>query len=284
MHVLATVEYGRPPKWYQRRRVQWWIWAALWVTLSPIVIGGGWAAWSAAHEAWTIRHNRRLLAACERYIPPADQIVFEMKGGVIVKSVLAPPWAAWWSEAWGYPTVFLHGRRDMAPTQYLPRPQLVAVEITPHLMYTYDGRTILGRPLLCFQSSQVGGVTTSRSGGMPFGSTQLVILPEPGDHVRVFAGRISDIRPDSFNFELEYNGRRQTVEGELRGGLTLLKPTGGEMRNPPGWRHAVFWIPSGATAEQAANTRAVAASDGQRSATVWPWPTWWMAPRLLANP
>lgn len=284
MVAPPALEYAPRQKWYQRRRFQHWVWIALWVALAPFVIGGGCALWFMAHEAWTIRENRRLLAACERYAAPPDQVVFEMKGGTIVRSVLAPPWAAWWSDAWGYPTVFLHGRRDLSPTQFLPASQLIAVEITPHLMDTYDGRTVLDRPLLCFRSSQVWTVSTSRSSGMPSGSTQFVILPEPGDHVRVFAGRIDPSSPDAFTFDVEYNGQRQTVEGQLRGGLTLLRPAGGDTLSPEAWKHATFWVPDGATLAQAAKVSAVAASNGQPSLSAWPWPAWWVAPGKLPTP
>lgn len=284
MSASPGLDYAPPPKWYQRRRLQRWVWVALGVAIAPCLVGGGYVLWHVASDAWAVRENRRLFAACERYVAPPDRVVFEMKGRTIVRSLLAPPWAAWWSPEWGYPTVFLHGRRDRAPGPVLPTTQLLAVEITPHLMHTYDGRTVLDRPLLCFQSSGVWNVSKSRGSGMPSGSTQLVILPEPTDHVRVFAGQASQTRPDAFTFDVEYNGVRQTVEGVLRGGLTTLRPTVGETLSPEGWKYATFWVPAGGTPEQAAKARVVAASAGQPSIMAWPWPPWWVTPRSLSTP
>jgi hypothetical protein len=281
--TFANLDYAAPPKWYQKRRFQRWVWRAFAVALAPFLLFAAWMGSLWAHDAWITQHNRAMLASCKRYVPPRDQVVFEMKDGQITQSVLAAPWAAWWSPQWSYPTVFLHERDDFNPTRFVPPAGLVAVEISPHLMNTYDGRTVLDRPLLCFQSSQVRSVSTSRGSGMVVGSTLLVVLPEPTDHIRVFAGLPDPTSADRFTFDLEYNGRRQTVEGRLSGGVVKLRTMAGEALSPQAWAHATFWIPQGATATHAEKTRDVSGSAGQPGLMAWPWPAWWVTPAAISK-
>lgn len=275
---LQELQYGRPLKWHQKRRFQRWLWVLLFISLSPFVIASAWWVWVQTYDALLIRQNRRVLVACENYHAPEGQVVFEMKGGVVTRLVPAQPWVEYWSPARSNPTVFLHRLEDQAPTHFEPASQLVVLEIDPRLTGTYDGRTVLDRPVLCFEASQVSAVSKERSTSRVFGSTKLVILPEPSDHIRVFAGQPSSQEDGVFSFDVEYNGLRQTVRGKLRGGLVLLNSADGQMLRPPEWANAVFWIPRGAGRAQESQSRTTAASSGQPAPTAWPVPAWWTMP------
>jgi hypothetical protein len=84
--------------------------------------------------------------------------------------------------------------------------------------------------------------------------------------------------PSAFQFDVEYNGHRQSIRGRLRGNLVLMEPAAGEQTSGRAWAGTTFWIPLGATDAQAVQTRGVAASDGQPAPTTWPLPPWWRVP------
>jgi hypothetical protein len=257
-------------RWYDRRWFHRALWGAMVLCMAPFAAGLLYVAWGAAARAWNASRNRALLNQSMTYRAAADQVVFEMNAGTANVVLAAPPWARWWK--WPtrpYPTVFLHERHDAAPTFASPT-QLVAVELETQLRNTYDGRTILDRPLLVFEPWQVYPGNSPGSASQVFGSTKLVILPEPTDRVRVFAGQPDPSDASAFTFDVEYNGVRQSVRGRLSGNLVTLAPAAGTSLSPAAWRHATFWLPAGSTPEQAASTAAVAASAGQPSPMTWP--------------
>ena len=185
--------------------------------------------------------------------------------------VPAAPWVRWMAHHRFYPTAFLHGHSDTEGVTD-PAEQLVAVQVETQLRNTYDGRTILDRPLLAFESYVVGRVGASRHATFVYGSTKLVILPQPQDRVRVFAGQPDPADPTAFTIDVDYNGVRQTIRGRHADGVTTLTPAAGLTFAPHDWRHAVFWAPAGSTDAGVAAARTAADSPGQPSPTTWPPP------------
>lgn len=280
----APLHYANHPlRWFQRRRLQRWIWRAVAIVLAPVVSVAGVAAARWGRDAWVAHKNQVALAACEAYVPPLGQTVFEMQGQRITTLVTAPPWVNWWTPSKDYPTVFLHRLKDREPGKVFASTQLDVVEIDPRLLYSYDGRTILNRRLICFAPRQSATPWNRGSGpgpGTVFGSTHLVVLPQDVDTIKVYAARVAADDPTAFAFDVEYNAQRQTVRGYLKRNLVILEPQAGQTFTGAGWTPCLFWSPAGATPDQEKRTREAAASTGQPGVTVWPLPSWWAAPAM----
>src|SRR4051812_47122578 len=89
----ARLHYApQPPRWFQRRRVQRWIWRGAAGVLAPVIAVAAVAAIRWAHEAWLVHKNRAAVAVCEGYVPPVGQLVFEMSAQRVTALVTAPPW------------------------------------------------------------------------------------------------------------------------------------------------------------------------------------------------
>lgn len=281
----TELRYGLPPKWWQTRRFQRALWWALGIVLTPVLaVTLVWlVAW--VRDAYLTRQSQKLFDRCSTYVAPRGEPVFAMEAGEITRWVSPEPWGEWWPPSQSSPTVFLHGRRDRAPSHWWEPDRLVVLEVMPYLSHTYDGRSLFDERVLCLRAGQVQRPTTPRRAGLgvTFGSTQLVMLPTETDVVRILTGHPCPDDPSAFRFEVIYNGERQSVFGEVRGNLVLLKPEAGVTLASQEWRHAVFWIPKGATAAQEVHTRAVAASKGQPMRTSWSYPRWWTVPATLPS-
>jgi hypothetical protein len=251
-------------KWFRRA-----LWGAMVLCLAPIVVAGLCFAWVAAERAWTAARNKALLNPAMTYAAAPEQVVFDMDGGAVGVSVAAPPWVRWFPPFSAYPTVFVHERHDRAPVRR-PGGELVAVQLETQLRNTYDGRTITDRPLLCFEPYQVASRGSPGNVSQTSGSTKLVILPQPADRVRVFAGQADASDTEAFTFDIEYNGVRQTVRGRLHGGVVTMAPEAGTVLSPDDWRYTTFWLPAGSTAAQRDATTTVANSAGQPPPANWP--------------
>lgn len=256
-------------RWFQRRGFHRFLWISLIIVVLPLIIWAGLLIWEKATSAIKTSRNLAIVDSGKAYQAPNDQVVFDMNAGVVNTVVCAPPWKQWFPPMANYPTVFLHALRDHNPVHGLPE-QLVGVQLETQLRNAYDGRTILDKPLLCFNSYTVANVSSSRYVSGVSGSTHLVILPQPADAIRIFAGQVSPNDSSRFTFDVEYNGVRQTVDGQFDRNVLLLKPRGGVVERPFAWRHAEFWCPAGSTESQQVTTRAVAQSDGVPSPTMWP--------------
>jgi hypothetical protein len=236
----------------------------------PFVLFWGMVAIDRIADAVKTYRNGRMLVQCLQYRAPPDQVVFEQREGLVRSIVPAAPlvrYASWYG---ANPTVFLHERRGGNAKLYNRDDLLIAVQLEPHLMYTYDGRTVADRPVMCFYPWQAPArASASASTGLVSGSDLLVILPQMGDDIRVYAGQPDASDPTKFAFDVSYNGVRQMVSGSVANGLIHFKPQAGQIYAPASWAHAKFWVPQGATAAQVQSTLQVIQSTGQPSPTTW---------------
>lgn len=245
------------------------------VALAPLLVIAAALLWSWSRDAIATAANRRLFEACASYIPPAEQVVFEQAGGRVRTLAAAAPYVRWAAHQRFYPTAFMHGRQDDGPTPtWSSSRQLVVVQVEPQLRYTYDGRTVADRPVLCMVVWQTWNSGPHRWNSHVMGSDVLVVLPQPDDTIRVFAGQPDPTDASRFTFDLEYNGVRQTVHGQLDTGTVALTPPDGLCEVADGWG-VDFWVPRGATQAQHDATAEVARSPGNAvPLTAWPAPKW----------
>ena len=245
--------------------------------LAVVIAVAGVAGVMWGRDVWLARQNRAAIAVCGAYVAPQEQVVFEMQGGRITTLVPARPWAQWWTPSKDYPTVFLHQLRDRAPSGAWPAAELVAVEVEPQGMYSFNSTRTSDQRLICIAPRQVWKAGIEPSVTTVAGSTHLVIVPQEGDHLRIYAGHIVSGDPSAFSFDVEYNGQRQTVQGYLKNNQIELEPQAGQTVAGGGWTPCVFWSPAGASAEQERKTGQEAAAATEPGAALWPLPAWWSA-------